>query len=126
VRINVEYEKADMLRLVVDDLRRKGIKAKPGCVPEYKGALSVRLEIDVTDDEAAVPSQSVESIDAAPVAPLEKTEKKKDNAPVDMTGIMAESRNLVMTQPGKFEPKPKRKLANSALSQESEEYPSED
>lgn len=131
MKILVEYEKADMLRLVTDDLRRKGIKVKPGAMPEYKGALSVKLFIDAEEEEVAAvpehPAESPQNGHGESEAPKpEAPPPRVDTTPVDMTDVLNASNRLVMTQPGKFEPKPKRKLEQSDRMQESEEYPGDE
>lgn len=122
MKINVIYEKADILRLVVADLRRKGIKVKTGTDPVYKGALEVRLAVDAEEEEAVAASTEPLAGDTSPpttpkVVPASGAETDE---PADMSGVLNQSNRLVMTSPGKFvESKSKRILGQN----ESEEYP---
>ena len=107
MKIDVVYEKADILRLITLDLRNKGIKVKPGATPAYKGALEVKLSVEAEEDSVTPPSP--------PVLP---SSKETAPAEVDMGDVLNSSRNLAK-QPGKFEPGPKRNLGPN----ESYEYP---
>lgn len=58
--IDVTYEKPDVLKLVEADLRKRGLRLREGTSLEYKGALQVKLSIEVEegeDEEPAAPSQ---------------------------------------------------------------------
>ena len=58
MKIDITYEKADILRLVTDDLVRKGIQPKSGAPVEYKGALSIKLSVDAEAEAPVVPESS--------------------------------------------------------------------
>ena len=110
MKIDVVYEKADILRLITLDLRNKGIKVKPGATPAYKGALEVKLSVEAEEDAVPSPSTLTEAV----------LPSLKEPAPaeVDMGDVLKTSRNLAKN-PGKFEPGPRRNLGPN----ESYEYP---
>ena len=100
MKIDVVYEKADILRLVTADLRRKGIKVKPGTMPAYKGALEIKLSVDADDDEVeaptveAPPTEAVETAPAPPNGGPPPPRKAPESEPTDMTDVLRQSRNM--------------------------------
>lgn len=98
MKIDVTYEKSDILRLVLEDLKRRQIKVKEGFKPEYKGALSVKLSIEADDEDAP---ESVER----PAA--EATSRGDGEAPpqepeVDMDTVLQQSRRVASTTKPSF------------------------
>lgn len=123
MKITVTYEKKDILRLVQQDMCAQGIKVKPGTPLKYKGALQVTFAVDTEDDAPELPSAE------APPS-VEPMETSKGDTPAKeaaaMGSVLGASRQLVMTQPGKFEQRPERPLEVSDRMQESNDYPQED
>lgn len=113
MKIDVVYEKGDILRLIVDDLKRKGIKIRANATPIYKGALAVKLSVDAEDTD---------DVGDVPIPTVEEPQKQVTAEPVNMSDVLNQSENLVMTKPGKFERRPERVLGPS----ESYEFPKED
>lgn len=122
MKIFITYEKKDMLRLVQREMQAQGIKLKAGTSLEYKGALQIRFYVE-TDDDAMdttlVPSKSDEAKGVTVVAP---TPTPAEEA-ASMDGVLAASKHLVMTEPGKFEQRPPRRLVRNEMMQESAEFP---
>lgn len=102
MKIEIVYEKADILKLVVEDLLRKGIKVKVGHTPLVKAPLEVKLSVD-TEDVVAAPAPPPKAARKAP-RPAEDAEEVVDEpAPEpDMADVLNRSQNLTTTQPGKF------------------------
>lgn len=74
MKIDVTYEKADIIRLVKDDLERKGLHLKSGAQPEYKGALVVKMSIEAEDEDEPSPPRAAkppEENDAPPPPPVD-------------------------------------------------------
>lgn len=138
MKIDITYEKADMLRLVAEDLKKRGIQPKAGAPIEYKGAMQVKLTIDVEEGEAP----------EAQAAPVPRVRKKEDRKPVateefsseseqleevtpasiaggDLNDIMAASQRLVETRPGMYAVRPGGP-ARQLGPDESLEYPGEE
>lgn len=124
MKIDIVYEKSDILKLVVEDLRRKGIKVKEGTTPAVKAPLEVKLSIEADDDEVPAPAPAAAKPAAAkPTTPPPSDGTKPPETPenTDMGDVLNQSNSLVMTSPGKFERRPARALGP----QESYEYPKE-
>lgn len=115
MKIDVVYEKQDILRLVVEDLKKRGISVKEGHVPAYKGALEIKLAVDA-EDSVAAPQE-----EAPPPPKKGKAKAAEAEEEVDMTAIMRQSKNLVMNARGKFENATPRPLGTN----ESYDYPGE-
>jgi len=111
MKIDVTYEKKDILRLVQKDMEAQGIRAKAGIPLEYKGALQVKFSVETEDD--VIVSDLPEVVSAAPVV-SKVTEEES------MANVLGMSQQL-SARPGKFE----RRLANNELMQESYEFPKE-
>jgi len=123
VKIKVTYEKKDILRLVHKDMQAQGIRVKSGTTLAYKGALQVTVQVDTEDETPAPegspsPSSADQSTEQTP--PLTAAEEA-----VGMGSVLGASKQLVMTQPGKFEPKGPRQLARNDMMQEFDEFPEE-
>jgi len=109
MKIDVTYEKADILRLVTEDLVRKGIQPKAGARIEYKGALSVKLSVDAEADNTEVASPPPVATPPSPPIPE-----------ASMDEILAASRRAASTPPSfNAEGRPPRMLGKN----ESYEYP---
>ena len=115
MKIDITYEKADILRLVTEDLQKKGIKAKAGAPIEYKGALSVKLSVDSDEEVEALPSETVSTSASAVI-------KNPPSPEPSMDDILRASNRAAQTPPtfGGKEP-PERVLADN----ESYEFPEE-
>lgn len=103
MKIDVTYEKADIIRLVKEDLERRGLHLKPGAQPEYKGALVVKMSIEAVDDEVPPP---------APPPTALKPSAGEDSPPpveddVDMEAVIRKSQQVAATT------KPTFKLAEN-------------
>jgi hypothetical protein len=126
VIIDVTYEKADILKLVDEDLRKRRLRAKPGSHLEYKGALQVKLSIDVEEmEEAALPPPPVASRPSTPSPLPEEVEgdEEPSEGPMDMGAILSMSSSLAKKE-GKFDLKkgPPRQLGPD----ETYEYPKDE
>jgi hypothetical protein len=117
MKIDVTYEKKDILRLVQKDMEVQGIHVKIGTSLEYKGALQVKFSVE-TEDDAFTPKSSV-SVSEAPV--ISKAAEVEPGLE-DMSSVFNMSQLLSTSHPGKFETKT-RPLANNELMQESYEFP---
>jgi hypothetical protein len=103
MKILVTYEKKDILRLVEKDLTAQGLKVKNGTLPDYKGALEVKLLIETEDDPPSVarPTGSVDT--SRPTVTMETTPKVTVDDQ-DMSGVLAASNRLVRNEAGKVRP----------------------
>lgn len=119
MKIDVVYEKQDLLKLVVEDLRRKGIKVKPGTSPTVKAPLEIKLAIEAEDDEVAAAPPTTEAKPPPEKAPNGGPPPKNDDG--DMSEVLKRSDDVIMTSPGKFERRPPRPLGPN----ESLDYPEE-
>ncbi len=122
MKITVTYEKKDILRLLQKDMRAQGIRVRQGTTLVYKGALQVTIQVD-TEDEAP---EEVPSPDPSVDQSAEKTPEQLPTAAeeaVKMGSVLGASKQLVMTQPGKFESRPPRPLEISDRMQESSDFP---
>jgi hypothetical protein len=115
MKIDITYEKADILRLVTDDLVRKGIQPKSGAPIEYKGALSIKLSVDADPVEpaaaSALPTESVTPATPAPPAPEPS-----------MDEVLSASRQAERTPPTFKNPNPPTRMLGK---NESYEFPEE-
>jgi len=117
MKIDITYEKADILRLVTDDLVRKGIQPKSGAPVEYKGALSVKLSVD-TD-----PLETAEA--APPAAAVTFPQSQVSQAPVpepSMDEVLSASKQAERTPPTFKNPNPPPRMLGK---NESYEFPEE-
>lgn len=117
MKIKVTYEKADILRLVNQDIKTQGIRVKAGSSLEYKGPLQVRFEVETDEDVAAVAEPAVPDVKTGPPAPRKAPDKEEETV-VDMSGVLAASQHLSRTTKPIYAD---RKL----LDGESTEYPKE-
>ncbi len=102
MKIVVTYEKDDILRLVRGDLQAQGIKVKEGVPLIYKGALTVRLEVETDDAQPGV----APAPQAAKVAAASPVPAPTNGAPPvveDMSSVVAASQALVKNKKGQFE-----------------------
>lgn len=94
MKINVTYEKDDIIRLVKEDLERRGLRLKPGAQPEYKGALQVKLSIEAMDEDVPPPPPPL-----APPSP--KASEGDEPAPAeedgDMEAVLRSSQHVAAT-----------------------------
>jgi hypothetical protein len=123
VKIFITYEKKDMLRLVQREMQAQGIKLKAGTSLEYKGALQIRFYAETEDDAAdvmAAPTKSDASKEPKTTPVVSPTPGEEV---ASMDGVLAASKHLVMTEPGKFEQRPPRRLVRNEMMQESAEFP---
>ena len=115
MKVDITYEKKDVLRLVQKDMEAQGIRVKAGTALEYKGALQVRFSVETEDDTPA----KMPETKATPAEPvLTATEEE-----ASMAGLLGKNRQLVMTSPGKFEQRPPRALVRNEMMQESVDFP---
>lgn len=125
MKIDVVYEKADILKLVVEDLRRKGLKVRQGFTPTVKSPIEVKLTVETEDESSqAAPVPAPASPPEKPKAQTASTPEpaEEPDAPVvDMNDVLKQSTELVMTQPGKFERKPRRPLGPNEFAEFPEE-----
>jgi hypothetical protein len=113
MKIDITYEKADILRLVTDDLVRKGIQPKSGAPIEYKGALSIKLSVDA-EAEAEAP--------AIAVTPPQ-SQAPQDPAPEpSMDEVLSASKQAERTPPTFKNPNPPPRMLGK---NESYEFPEE-
>jgi hypothetical protein len=123
VKIDVTYEKADILALVMKALQGRGLKLKPGTSLAYKGALEVKLSVEVVDDAEDVvsPSSTPATPRLAARSSLPPSDDTSDDPPpvVDLADVLASSRNLEKTTEGKFT----RPLADGPYMKETREWP---
>jgi hypothetical protein len=123
VKVDVIYEKADILELVKRDLRDQRVPIKEDSPVAYKGALQIRLTIDLGEQMPpdATSPRAVET--AAEVRPARTVPSADGDGAVDMNDVLAESRHLEATSVPRFElaNRPARPLAPN----ESYEYPKE-
>jgi len=125
VKIKVTYEKKDILRLVHKDMQAQGLRLKSGTTLAYKGALQVGFQVE-TEDEGPESSTLDETITSAPLSadtPPEALALTAAEEAVGMGSVLGASKQLVMTQPGKFEPKGPRTLVRNDMMQEFDEFP---
>lgn len=116
MKIDVTYEKADILRLVERELRAQGLRLKPGTSLAYKGALEVKLSAEVEDERLAEAKAPLVKRRPPHVVP----DDDEPAAPeVDMDAVLAASQNVAKTIPGRF-PRP---LINNEYMQETEDFP---
>ena len=117
MKIDITYEKADILRLVTDDLVRKGIQPKSGAPIEYKGALSIKLSVDAEAEapapEAPVPFVKRETIMDPPTAPVPES---------SMDEVLSASKQAERTPPTFKNPNPPPRMLGK---NESYEFPEE-
>jgi len=106
MKIDVTYEKADILRLVLEDLKKRQIKIKAGSMPEYKGALHVKLSIEAEDDEVASTPTTRSAAEAASrgdgEAPPREPRQEADDA-VDMGDVLQQSQRVQATTKPSFQ-----------------------
>ena len=119
MKIDITYEKADILRLVTDDLVRKGIQPKTGAPIEYKGALSIKLSVDADPVEPVELSTATAPVaaetTAPPVATLPAPEPSMDE-------VLSASKNAERTPPTFKNPNPPPRMLGK---NESYEFPEE-
>lgn len=97
MKIDITYEKKDILRLVRDDLQRRSIRVQEGTTPDYKGALQVKLSVDVEDTAPAEEAAPTKKKKAAP-----RNEDEVDDGG-DITDVIAQSGKLKETTEPKFQ-----------------------
>lgn len=120
MKIDVTYEKADILQLVLDDLRRKGLQVAQGKTPAYKGPLEVKLSVDVEDVEPAVAEPKAVVKTAEEPTPPRKDEERPPEGPTNMGDVLGASESLMTRADGPFSKyQGKRPLGPN----ESEEWP---
>lgn len=100
MKIDVTYEKKDILRLLEKDLLDKGIRVKEGTALVYKGALEVRLAVE-TDDAAPPPPPRSVAVPDSTVDVVVVDEPADDG---DMSSILVASGRLVRAPGGKVRP----------------------
>ena len=98
-------------------LQKRGLRLKPGTSLAYKGALEVKLSVEVEDEEEVAPTPAP-SVARQPLT-LPPHHDEAPPAPVNLEDVLAASRNLEKTKEGKFE----RPLVNNQFMQESHEWP---
>lgn len=59
---DITYEKADILRLVANELKAKGLAVEDGTSITYKGALKVKLSVVVAPPETEVPTKATRTV----------------------------------------------------------------
>jgi len=116
VRVDLIYEKEDILRLIARDLKQRRIVPRADVPIEYKGALRVRLTVDTTDE-----SEPQEASTGPEAAPAGAQLRAAGGDSVDMSAVLAESQRLAADGRPLYElaPKAPRMLAPN----ESYEYP---
>lgn len=116
MKIDVTYEKVDILDLVTKSLQARGLRLKPGTTLAYKGALEIKLTVEVEDDittPTSIPAPAVPVMARSPAPASEPAEQ------VSLDDVLASSRHLAKTTEGKFE----RPLADNKFMKETVEWP---
>lgn len=131
MKIDVTYEKDDILRLVCADLERRDIKVKAGTVPEYKGALHVKLSIEADEVNEATPRAQ-----AAASLPVRENQDAGEDPPIpvvnpedtiDMEAVLNQSRRVSATTKPTFKTAPNNdELKRTLGKNESLEFPREE
>lgn len=102
MKIEVTYQKNDILQLVLDELKRKGLKPLGDVV--YKGALEVRMYVEIGSLDLApqqvpipIPSTSSEQDDGGFDSASEDEDTEED-----FEAVLAESAKVAKTTKPKF------------------------
>lgn len=102
MKIDVTYEKKDILRLIEKDLQAEGIRVKEGTSLVYKGALEVKLSVETEDTGRPAPSPTLptegKKVAVTKETPGPRVEPDDDG---DMSSVLAASNRLVKTPDGK-------------------------
>lgn len=85
MKITVCYEKKDIIELVLEALRKQGLKPVDADRVVYKGALSVSMDIDI---DATPPKKS------EPVEDVKEEPENEEDVDVDIDKILRESANI--------------------------------
>lgn len=88
---DITYEKADILRLVANDLKSKGLAVEDGTSITYKGALKVKLSVMVAPPERDVPTKATRTV----LAPEAGGDIRPEPEPEEtMEDVLAASRGI--------------------------------
>ncbi len=103
MKIDVTYEKKDILRLIEKDLQAEGIRVKEGTALVYKGALEVKLSVETEDTGRPLPQPTTavtgEKKSIVPAeTPGPRIEPVDDG---DMSSVLAASNRLVKAPDGR-------------------------
>lgn len=103
MKIDVTYEKKDILRLIEKDLLAEGIRVKEGTALVYKGALEVKLSVETEDtgrplSQPASPATSEKKAGVPTETPGPRIEPADDG---DMSSVLAASNRLVKAPDGR-------------------------
>jgi len=90
MKILVTFEKEDILQLLQEKLIEQGFNLVEGKPLIYKGALNVKLEVEVTNDVKA----KQEDTEPVPNTKLDAPKKKDKNDEEDLKAILEQSNNL--------------------------------
>jgi hypothetical protein len=100
MKIDVTYEKKDILRLIEKDLLAEGIRVKEGTALVYKGALEVKLSVETEDTGRPLPQPAPSASKA--VVPAETLGPRIEPADDgDMSSVLAASNRLVKAPDGR-------------------------
>jgi len=88
MKIEITFEKADILRILGESLEKTyGLRVTPGTKPDYKGALQVKLVVDVENGEKAEPKET----------PKKATAPKESASAEEMQAVLQQSRRIEQT-----------------------------
>lgn len=122
MKIVLTYERADIARLIRQDLAKKNIAVTDDDIKYTKGSAVVSVE-ETPEDEpvslAAPPALSPTSAETPPVSgPPQLVPVEGGAAPTDMSDVLGASARIANSAPGKF-PVPQHRM----LDGESTEFP---
>lgn len=109
MKISITYEKRDILALVAQDLTQRGLNVKEDVPIEYKGALSVKLAVDV--EGSPIDAPAVKTRTRVVTAPVEEPE----NVPMSLATLRGQSEALTRSNPGKFAQRERQLGPNESL-----------
>lgn len=103
MKIDVTYEKKDILRLIEKDLLAEGIRVKEGTTLVYKGALEVKFSVETEDTGHPLsPPVTTPAGEKKAVVPKETPGPRIEPADDgDMSTVLAASKRLVQSPDGR-------------------------
>lgn len=114
MKIVVQYDKPDILRLIMEAIKASGIRIKEGTTIEYKGPLTAKFDVEVDDSPLVLANVATPAPTRQSAAPAVE-EASTDGDDGDMTEVLQANGGLLKTTKAPFQ----RTLREG----ESEEWP---
>lgn len=108
MKVLITYEKPDVLRLILADMKAKGLKLKADTVLEYKGALQVRFHVETEGDgdEVLIDAAEPPAPRVAPPAATKPTVVREEDDDAALAALRNQSETLTRNKKGQFEIRP--------------------